>query len=85
VAEHYDPKALITLTIAIGQTMFFMPVALIGRPLPGRPGRDLDVAAAGTRQPGSRERGGAGAFRSRLVPIHVICHGRLMIFFCAAL
>jgi hypothetical protein len=58
VAEHYDPKALITLTIAIGQTMFFMPVALIGRPLPGRPGRDLDVAAAGTRQPGSRERGG---------------------------
>ncbi len=36
-AEHYDPKALITLTIAIGQAMFFMPVALIGRPLPGMP------------------------------------------------
>lgn len=36
-AEHYDAKALITLTIAIGQAMFFMPVALIGRPLPGVP------------------------------------------------
>lgn len=36
-AEHYDPKALITLTVAIGQAMFFMPVALIGRPLPGMP------------------------------------------------
>jgi alkylhydroperoxidase family enzyme len=34
-AEHYDPKALITLTIAIGQAMFFMPIALIGKPLPG--------------------------------------------------
>jgi alkylhydroperoxidase family enzyme len=36
-AEHYDPKALVTLAIAIGQAMFFMPVALIGRPLPGMP------------------------------------------------
>jgi alkylhydroperoxidase family enzyme len=36
-AEHYDPKALITLTIAIGQAMFFMPIALIGKPLPGVP------------------------------------------------
>jgi len=36
-AEHYDPKALATLSIAIGQAMFFMPVALIGRPLPGVP------------------------------------------------
>jgi alkylhydroperoxidase family enzyme len=36
-AEHYDAKALITLTVAIGQAMFFMPVALIGRPLPGMP------------------------------------------------
>lgn len=34
-AEHYDPKALATLSIAIGQAMFFMPVALIGRPRPG--------------------------------------------------
>ena len=34
-AEHYGPKALATLSIAIGQAMFFMPVALIGRPLPG--------------------------------------------------
>lgn len=31
----YDPKALATLTIAIGQANFWMPVALIGRPLPG--------------------------------------------------
>jgi len=36
-AEHYDPKALATLAIAIGQAMFFMPVALIGKPLPGMP------------------------------------------------
>jgi alkylhydroperoxidase family enzyme len=36
-AEHYDPKALVTLAIAIGQANFFMPVALIGRPLPGMP------------------------------------------------
>lgn len=36
-AEHYDPKAIATLAIAIGQAMFFMPVALIGRPLPGMP------------------------------------------------
>ena len=36
-AEHYEPKALATLTIAIGQANFFMPVALIGKPLPGMP------------------------------------------------
>lgn len=36
-AEHYDPKALATLTIAIGQANFWMPVALIGKPLPGMP------------------------------------------------
>jgi alkylhydroperoxidase family enzyme len=36
-AEHYDPKALATLTIAICQANFFMPLALIGKPLPGRP------------------------------------------------
>jgi alkylhydroperoxidase family enzyme len=36
-AEHYDPKALATLTIALGQANFFMPLALIGRPLPGMP------------------------------------------------
>jgi alkylhydroperoxidase family enzyme len=36
-AEHYDPRALATLSIAIGQAMFFMPVALIGRPRPGMP------------------------------------------------
>jgi alkylhydroperoxidase family enzyme len=34
-AEHYDPKTLATLPIAIGQAMFFMPAALIGKPLPG--------------------------------------------------
>ena len=26
-AEHHDPKALATLSIVIGQAMFFMPVA----------------------------------------------------------
>ncbi|GHC45252.1 carboxymuconolactone decarboxylase family protein [Streptomyces cinnamoneus] len=36
VAEHYDPKALATLTIAIGQVNFFIAVALIAKPVPGR-------------------------------------------------
>ena len=33
--HHYDPKALATLTIAIGQVCFFIPLALIGKPVPG--------------------------------------------------
>ncbi|GAA1197140.1 alkylhydroperoxidase family enzyme [Kitasatospora gansuensis] len=33
-ARHYDPKALATLTVAIGQVNFFIPLALIGKPLP---------------------------------------------------
>lgn len=37
VAKHYDAKALATLTIVIGQVCFWIPVALIGKPLPGRP------------------------------------------------
>lgn len=35
-ADHYDEKALWTLTLAIGQICFFIPVALIARPIPGR-------------------------------------------------
>ncbi|MFI1240835.1 carboxymuconolactone decarboxylase family protein [Nocardia salmonicida] len=35
--EHYDDKALATVALAIGQVNFFVPLALIGRPLPGRP------------------------------------------------
>jgi alkylhydroperoxidase family enzyme len=35
-AAHYDQTALWTLTIAIGQMCFFIPVALIGKPVPGR-------------------------------------------------
>jgi alkylhydroperoxidase family enzyme len=34
-AAHYDTKALWTLTMAIGQMFFFIPVALIGKPIPG--------------------------------------------------
>ncbi|MEU2389676.1 carboxymuconolactone decarboxylase family protein [Streptomyces sp. NPDC007369] len=34
-AEHYDDKALTTLALAIGQVNFFIPLALIGKPLPG--------------------------------------------------
>ena len=34
-SEHYDDKALATLIMAIGQVCFFIPLALIGRPLPG--------------------------------------------------
>lgn len=33
----YSPQALATLMIAIGQANFWMPVALIGEPVPGMP------------------------------------------------
>lgn len=36
-ARHYDATALATLAIAIGQVNFFVPLAVIGKPLPGRP------------------------------------------------
>jgi alkylhydroperoxidase family enzyme len=34
-AKEYDDKALATLVMAIGQVNFFIPLALIGKPLPG--------------------------------------------------
>ncbi|MFF9849510.1 carboxymuconolactone decarboxylase family protein [Streptomyces litmocidini] len=34
-AELYDEKGLATLALAIGQVNFFVPLALIGKPLPG--------------------------------------------------
>ncbi|MEU9301278.1 carboxymuconolactone decarboxylase family protein [Streptomyces sp. NPDC048269] len=34
VAQHYDEKALATLTIAIGQINFFIALAVIGKPQP---------------------------------------------------
>ncbi|WP_174187043.1 carboxymuconolactone decarboxylase family protein [Nocardia barduliensis] len=37
VSEHYDDTALATLAMAIGQVNFFVPLALIGKPMPGRP------------------------------------------------
>ena len=36
---HYDTKALWTLTMAIGQMCFWIPVALIGKPVPGTEAR----------------------------------------------
>lgn len=36
-AAHYDDKALWTLIVAIGQICFFIPVAVIAKPIPGRP------------------------------------------------
>ncbi|WP_431043054.1 carboxymuconolactone decarboxylase family protein [Streptomyces sp. P1-3] len=36
VSEHYDAKALATLTIAIGQVNFFISLAVVGKPLPGK-------------------------------------------------
>jgi alkylhydroperoxidase family enzyme len=36
-SAHYDDKALWTLTMAIGHFCLFIPVALIGKPIPGRP------------------------------------------------
>ena len=35
-SAHYDDKALWTLTVAIGQICFFIPVALIAKPIPGK-------------------------------------------------
>lgn len=35
-AEHYEAKALATLMFAIGQVNFFIAVALIAKPVPGR-------------------------------------------------
>lgn len=34
-STHYDEKAIATLAMAIGQVSFFIPLALIGKPLPG--------------------------------------------------
>ncbi|WP_197686172.1 carboxymuconolactone decarboxylase family protein [Actinoplanes derwentensis] len=34
-SQHYDDKALTTLIMAIGQVCFFIPLAVIGKPLPG--------------------------------------------------
>ncbi|MEU7423458.1 carboxymuconolactone decarboxylase family protein [Streptomyces sp. NPDC040750] len=36
VSEYYDDTALTTLTLAIGQVGFFIPIALIAKPVPGR-------------------------------------------------
>ncbi len=33
---HYNTKALWTLTMAIGQMCFWIPVALIAKPIPGK-------------------------------------------------
>jgi alkylhydroperoxidase family enzyme len=33
--RHHDERALVTLIMAIGQVCFYLPLALIGRPLPG--------------------------------------------------
>ncbi|WP_326948339.1 hypothetical protein OG439_05980 [Amycolatopsis sp. NBC_01307] len=32
---HYDEKAIATLAVALGQVGFIIPLALIGKPLPG--------------------------------------------------
>ncbi|MBN6057198.1 carboxymuconolactone decarboxylase family protein [Nonomuraea sp. RK-328] len=37
VSFHYDDQALWTLVLTISQICFFIPVALIARPIPGRP------------------------------------------------
>jgi hypothetical protein len=35
-AEHFEAKALATLMLVIGQVSFFIAVALIAKPVPGR-------------------------------------------------
>jgi alkylhydroperoxidase family enzyme len=43
-AAHYDDKALWTLTLAISQICFFIPVAVIAKPIPGRaPGKNYST------------------------------------------
>jgi alkylhydroperoxidase family enzyme len=40
-SAHYDDKALWTLTLAMSQICFFIPVALVGKPIPGKaPGKN---------------------------------------------
>ncbi|MFI5805263.1 carboxymuconolactone decarboxylase family protein [Streptomyces sp. NPDC051561] len=39
-SAHYDDKALTTLVLAISQVCFFVPLALIGKPLPGVSAKD---------------------------------------------
>nr|WP_042185307.1 carboxymuconolactone decarboxylase family protein [Kibdelosporangium sp. MJ126-NF4]CEL16688.1 hypothetical protein [Kibdelosporangium sp. MJ126-NF4]CTQ88961.1 hypothetical protein [Kibdelosporangium sp. MJ126-NF4] len=36
-SAHYDDKELWTLTLAIAQICFFIPVGLIAKPIPGKP------------------------------------------------
>jgi alkylhydroperoxidase family enzyme len=36
-SAHYDDKALWTLTLAISQICYFIPIALVGKPIPGMP------------------------------------------------
>ncbi|HTJ36029.1 MAG TPA: carboxymuconolactone decarboxylase family protein [Dactylosporangium sp.] len=36
-SAHYDTRALWTLTLAISQICYFIPVALVARPIPGMP------------------------------------------------
>ncbi|MBF6468512.1 carboxymuconolactone decarboxylase family protein [Nocardia beijingensis] len=36
-SRHYDDTAIAALAMAIGQVSFFIPLALIGKPLPGVP------------------------------------------------
>nr|MDT0657497.1 carboxymuconolactone decarboxylase family protein [Micromonospora sp. DSM 115978] len=35
--DHYDDRALWTLTLAISQICYFIPVALVAKPIPGMP------------------------------------------------
>ncbi|MFI6906828.1 carboxymuconolactone decarboxylase family protein [Nonomuraea sp. NPDC050394] len=47
-AALYDEKALWTLILTIGQICFFIPVALIAKPIPGRPlGKNYSKLAEG--------------------------------------
>ncbi|MFC4909032.1 carboxymuconolactone decarboxylase family protein [Actinomadura gamaensis] len=36
-SAHYDAEEMWSLTVAIGHFCLFMPIALIGKPIPGRP------------------------------------------------
>lgn len=51
-AAHYDEQGLWTLTVAIGQMCFFIPVALIAKPIPGRaPGKNYSPPSVPEQSP----------------------------------
>jgi hypothetical protein len=74
-SAHYNTKALWTLTMAIGQMCFWIPVALIAKPIPGKEphwSSDAHQARGEDTQPcltpKRTRRAGLSVHRFRLLP-----------------